>query len=264
MAINPYTQYPGRCSAPSSNYPYGAARNESVEGADDGFPLSSGWVKDLQGFFQCLLSRAGITPSEDPDTVLASDYMDALTGVGTPIIPLGALADGELDITRGNAQIKANPTRIATIDTVTANQRATLSRYGLEARADDGGDLRRINVGGDAITFYNVTGAPYEVKISRAQYACSASGWPSNPTDGWYGRTDNLTLTGLEYGCRIRHASISFKTALGLITAPLSILVDDSGGTARITQMKCAALVSPAIGTEIIIDIEFDRASVYS
>jgi hypothetical protein len=78
MAIRPTVKYPGQTAVVSAGYPHGSARNENVEGDGTGFPLEEQWVNDLLGWQQALLAMAGITPSEVPDTALASDYLDAI------------------------------------------------------------------------------------------------------------------------------------------------------------------------------------------
>lgn len=84
MALKPDTlaAWVGRVSAADADYPLGSAKNETSEGADDGTTLLAEFINDLWGMLQGLLDRAGITPSGDPDTVLASDYLDALFSSG--------------------------------------------------------------------------------------------------------------------------------------------------------------------------------------
>lgn len=78
MAINPGALFPGQSTLPNASYPYGSARDVSSPGAGDGTPVRQVWVNDLWGFQQRILSEAGFTPSGNPDTVLASQYWDAL------------------------------------------------------------------------------------------------------------------------------------------------------------------------------------------
>ncbi len=78
MAINPQSEFPGRITAADANYPYGSARNISIAGANDGTPFVSRLLNDFWGFFQKLLTVAGNAPSGNPDTVVASDYYNAL------------------------------------------------------------------------------------------------------------------------------------------------------------------------------------------
>lgn len=78
MAINPETQYPGKIAPSSPDYPYGQARNITTPGDGTGTPWEAALVNDLFGLQQALLSKAGIVPSGDPDTVLTSQYFEAL------------------------------------------------------------------------------------------------------------------------------------------------------------------------------------------
>lgn len=81
MAINPNDRYPGQTTAPSADYPYGGARNQSVLGDNTGTPLEADLVNDIWGFHQSLLSEAGISPSGDPETAQDSQYLEALSEI---------------------------------------------------------------------------------------------------------------------------------------------------------------------------------------
>lgn len=78
MAINPETQYPGKITASSANYPYGQARNITVPGDGTGTPWEAALVNDIFGMQQALLSEAGITPTGNPETAVASQYLNAM------------------------------------------------------------------------------------------------------------------------------------------------------------------------------------------
>jgi len=80
MALNPSTNatMSGRVTAADADYPYGSAKDETAPGAGDGTPYFKARADDLFGLMQWLLDQAGITPSGNADTVLASDYGDAL------------------------------------------------------------------------------------------------------------------------------------------------------------------------------------------
>ena len=81
MAINPHASWPSQTTAGSSAYPYGGAQNISVPGDGTGTPWVAPLLNDIWGLLQKLLVEASITPSGDADTVLASDYFDALTAL---------------------------------------------------------------------------------------------------------------------------------------------------------------------------------------
>ena len=78
MAINPSTQYSGQVEAPSSDYPYGGGKNETVVDALDGTPFEKAMLDDIFGFQQALLGQADIVPSESSETALVSQYLEAL------------------------------------------------------------------------------------------------------------------------------------------------------------------------------------------
>jgi hypothetical protein len=78
MAIKPSVNYPTKTTAPDANYPYGSARNVSAPGDGTGTPLEEAWVNDFFGFSQKLTDAAGVTPSGNPETILASDLFDSI------------------------------------------------------------------------------------------------------------------------------------------------------------------------------------------
>lgn len=95
MAINPYSLFPTKTSAPSGDYPYGSARNVTVSGDGTGTPWDFRVLNDVWGFLQYLLNAAGITPSGVADNVNTSDYATAL--FQSAIIPSNGIEGLELD-----------------------------------------------------------------------------------------------------------------------------------------------------------------------
>jgi len=81
MAIEPRLKYEGNIEPSSDDYPYGSARDDSTETSADGTPLQRAWLNDLFGLQQALLTEAGITPSNNPDTALSSQYLEAIRQV---------------------------------------------------------------------------------------------------------------------------------------------------------------------------------------
>lgn len=79
MALNLNDRYPTRTTPPDSDYPYGSAKDETAEGADDGTPYEKPRADDIFGFQQALLEMAGIVPSGDAETAKNSQYLQALT-----------------------------------------------------------------------------------------------------------------------------------------------------------------------------------------
>ncbi len=78
MALDLGNTYGPGTDPDTAAYPYGLPRNITVPGDGTGFPLEKAWVKDVYGFLHGLLISAAIVPSGTADTVLASDYRDAL------------------------------------------------------------------------------------------------------------------------------------------------------------------------------------------
>jgi hypothetical protein len=103
MAIRLIEEYPNRVGAPTADYPHGVPRNKSTPAATDGTPFEQSWFRDQEGFFQGLMETAGITPSGQPDTVLNSDYLNALNRVTNGVIEvdMGGAADVALSTYQG-------------------------------------------------------------------------------------------------------------------------------------------------------------------
>ena len=80
MAIRLEDEYTNIIPA-SAAYPAGSFKNETAPGNLDGTPLEIKWQNDTQGILQKLLDAAGITASGTSDTILASDYYDALVKI---------------------------------------------------------------------------------------------------------------------------------------------------------------------------------------
>ncbi len=66
---------------PSADYPNGAYKNDDVAGDKTGTPINATTFNDWQGFSDALLAEAGIEPSGDADTALASDRLDAIKAI---------------------------------------------------------------------------------------------------------------------------------------------------------------------------------------
>jgi len=80
MALDPENvpEFSSRVTPADANYPYGSSQNESAPGNDDGTPYIAKRANDLWGLLQGLLTSAGITPSNSPDTALISQYLKAI------------------------------------------------------------------------------------------------------------------------------------------------------------------------------------------
>lgn len=81
MTIRLEDEYPGRAQIASANYPDGAFKNESTEGANDGTPLEITWANDKEALFQGLLKAYGRLPNGNVDTVPSSQLLEALLSI---------------------------------------------------------------------------------------------------------------------------------------------------------------------------------------
>lgn len=103
MAIIPSTQYPGKTAGNTTDYPYGEPRNITAPGDGTGTPWEAALVKDLFGWQQALLNEAGIEPSGVPDTVLESQYLEAIKTIITEAIDAAKPKGRTLGMVRFNS-----------------------------------------------------------------------------------------------------------------------------------------------------------------
>lgn len=268
MAINPENEYPGRIEPSSADYPYGAARDESIEGAEDGTPVQVNWFKDLQGFFQALLTRAEIVPSGDPDTVLASDYMDALTGNGTPIIPLDALAAGTSSIPAGGGKFleaKAESS-LAYYGVSGSSHESQLTDESLSVAAAGSG-----GVGGTKITTGGVLFNPEFGQPDPAIRAIRTALFPGN-TMSWtvssvvpfvYQSGNDVVLAGTSWdsgALTVISAALRFKRSGDSlpVVCPMQCLFKNSSGKIAIESAYILSGSDPDTGTEQQIIITYE------
>ena len=99
MATNPSTliENAGRLTPPDANYTYGSARNDSTGTSGDGTPIKEAVMNDVYGLQQAILLAAGIVPSGNADTVLASQYLQGLVeqamGRAANVVENGTVGD---------------------------------------------------------------------------------------------------------------------------------------------------------------------------
>ena len=85
--INPGVKYPLQTSTPDADFPFGGPQDVITPGDGKGTPYEAGSILgDTMGFFQKLVGAAGITPSGDVETALASDLYDALIEIAGGLI----------------------------------------------------------------------------------------------------------------------------------------------------------------------------------
>ncbi len=80
MATNPSTlaENNGRHTTPSVAYPFGSAKDDSTGTTGDGTPIREALLNDNYGLQQAIMRAAGLTPSGDADTAIASQYMQGI------------------------------------------------------------------------------------------------------------------------------------------------------------------------------------------
>ena len=81
-----YQRYAPDAVAPTTDYPLGSIKNDSVPGADDGTPLEKDWGNNVEGFHQALMAEAALTASGTPDTAQVSQLLDALKIVAASVV----------------------------------------------------------------------------------------------------------------------------------------------------------------------------------
>ena len=101
MANNPSTlvKYNGQIDAPTTEYPYGSARDDAVPGDLTGTPRVAAELKDLQGFQQSILAASGIVPTGSADEVGASQYLDGMLTLSTRSVATVALMTADMPTT---------------------------------------------------------------------------------------------------------------------------------------------------------------------
>jgi hypothetical protein len=81
MAINLFVRHPTKSLAPSAAWPTGEPKDIVTAGDNTGTPWEVAVTKDIMGFQQALLLQAGISPTDIPETAIASQYLDAMSSI---------------------------------------------------------------------------------------------------------------------------------------------------------------------------------------
>ena len=187
MAIKPEDLFPANSAPPTSDYPLGSARNVTSPGDGTGTPLVASWVNDLWGFFQATLTEAGVTPSGNPDTAQASQYLDSLKAILAPAqFAIGSIQQSILDLAQFQALNGAGWVLMDGSD-ISGSALATLT--GTTTLPDATGCFLR-NAGGEAAA----VGVVQNDQMQRLYGAVSRSGVTATGAytggDGVYARTN--------------------------------------------------------------------------
>ena len=81
-----YQRYAPAAVAPTTDYPLGSIKNDSVPGSDDGTPLEKDWGNNVEGFHQALMAEASLTASGSPDTAQVSQLLEAVKIVAASVV----------------------------------------------------------------------------------------------------------------------------------------------------------------------------------
>ncbi|MDB1108061.1 hypothetical protein [Pseudomonas extremaustralis] len=160
MSLKLNERYPARFNNPTAGYPQGSFKNRTTPTSKDGSYLEKDWANDKEGFFQSLLSAAGITANGAVDAVGASQFFDALqalkqTQAGTAFTTAGSA---------GSLTLAPTPA----ISAYAANQRFRV-KFGV---ASTGSDTMNISgFGAKSIKQYNVSGYKVAASFAAGQLA---------------------------------------------------------------------------------------------
>jgi hypothetical protein len=191
--------------------------------------------------------------------------MEALTGEGTPIIPLDAIAAGGLDVTVGKKrfQIRASGT-VPSVNDIQMDDSDVDCHMDLTAQSikfRDETHNNHVQVLTDFIEYaHSSYGTSDPARSTEMDFDVANTGWSVSATDGWYARSTGITLDGIASGTRIKSVSISFKTTSpdGGYCGPVSCKFNSYLGWSEITEMKACTQVSPALGSKIKLHVVFD------
>jgi len=179
MALQFFNRYTPDAIAPDANYPYGSFKNETAPGNLDGTPYEKDWPNDVLGILQKLLDYAAIVPSGNADTVVSSQYFQALqaifearivfddnaTGTANDIIILSIGAEPPVYRDGLVAIFKASTTNTGAatlqIDTLAPKSFTTANGNALEA-----GD---ISAGKYVVAVFNATNDRFELTIKQVE-----------------------------------------------------------------------------------------------
>lgn len=231
MALNLVTNptMASRITAPSAAYPGGSAKDETAPGAGDGSPYFKGRADDIFGMQQALLDEAAIVPNGNSDTVLSSQYRDAmkiiLGGAGLYQSDINYLVDSRSKgsdgflykciVANGPGSLVVDPVGDTTGKWIPAEPIGVLQTWQ--------------NVVGsrtNAVTYTNTTGRPIVVNMSISTVA---------------GSTARFVVNGVETATAINNDPVNN------VQSSLSSIVPDNGtyilnSTAGITIAAWAEL----------------------
>lgn len=214
MSLKLNERYPARFNNPTAGYPQGSFKNRTTPTAKDGSYLEKDWANDKEGFFQSLLSAAGVTANGSVDAVGASQFFDSLLQL--------AQAQTAQAFTTAGTSTALTLAPVPAITVYSANQRFSV-KFSVSSGLNP--TLNISSKGAKSIKQYSSTGAKVAASFSANQLG-----------DVVYDGTDFVLLNPV--------VSIT-KTISPFDATPGSVTVTGDGGW-NSSGTPAAALVSDA------------------
>lgn len=188
MALDLRVTYPGQIADGDTNYPFGKAQNEVIDGDGSGTPLEAQLVNEVLGFFQDLMVTVGDTPNGVPERVGLSQYASAIYAlIDQAASPIAA-------------SVTALSDRVAALESITGRPGLfNIAQQGI----GDGSAIRLTEVYDPASDYVISSGT--DIKFERTGYF-----WVST-TINFTGASSGDSAT--DVGVKIRRGSSTLATA---------------------------------------------------
>ncbi|MCK1783343.1 hypothetical protein L9Z73_02915 [Pseudomonas sp. TNT11] len=240
MSLKLNERYPARFNNPTAGYPQGSFKNRTTPTAKDGSYLEKDWANDKEGFFQSLLSSAGITANGAVDAVGASQFFDALQA-------LKQIQAGTAFTTAGSAgALTLAPTPAISAYSAPLRFRVKFSQ------ASTGTDTINVSsLGVKNIKQYNSAGA----KVAAVFAANQLSDIEYDGTD--FVLLDQLPTTIVQRKQSFRGLSKNLKvsangTSASVVVTSDSVIVANSAGDAQAIGSVSATLNTAVTGSATV------------
>lgn len=250
MTIKLNERYPGRFNNPTAGYPQGSFKNRTTPTAKDGSYLEKDWANDKEGFFQSLLSAAGVTANGAVDAVGASQVFDALQRLNqiqsATAFTTGGSA-GIFTLTPAPAlQAYASPQRFQITFHASGGATPTINVSGLGAK-----NLKQYNSSGGKIAAIIASGQTFDAFYDGTDFVLL--GQTSNSTGTTAAQFDNstkLATTAFVNGAGFQFSSIALATATATLTAAAhagAMVVGNSASAITLTLPAASTMPAKAL-----------------
>lgn len=160
MALNINDTYAPLATPPSASYPTGSIKDETIPSiSNDGTPLTAEWGNDYVGFTDALLAAAGILNSGNPDTVNASDRLNAINTLIASVAGLTSVSGGgPLEVNKRYLITDASTYTLPSTTGLVNRDHVEVLRFGAALITDP---TPQINVNGgnsEVVEYYNSLG----------------------------------------------------------------------------------------------------------